>query len=226
MSHRLSRRRLMSAGLAVGSVLGTAGALGLVSQAKGASVAGEPTADEASSPGDQLTFPSPDLTPYVDDLPIPSVLTGDRTLSMAWSSHRFHRDLDIAPTWSYGGQSYLGPTIQAQSGEQLSLTFTNDLDGHLFAKDIDTSLDGVTEEDRTRPRTSVHLHGAVVRPEFDGHTENTFRTGESMTYQYTNGQEAAGLWYHDHAMGITRLNVPAGLAGMYLLRDAYTPAAR
>jgi FtsP/CotA-like multicopper oxidase with cupredoxin domain len=42
-----------------------------------------------------------------------------------------------------------------------------------------------------------------------------------MTYEYTNGQEAAGLWYHDHAMGITRLNVPAGLAGMYLIRDEF-----
>src|SRR5882757_6247266 len=219
MSHRMSRRRLMSAGLAMGSVLGTAGALSLVVQANGATVDGE--AAESTSPGDQLTFPSPDLTPYVDDLPIPPVLTGDRTMSMARSSHKFHRDLDAAPTWSYGGQSYLGPTIEAQSGVTLNLTFTNDLDGHLFAKDIDTSLEGVTEEDRTRPRTSVHLHGAVVRPEFDGHTENTFRTGGSMTYEYTNGQEAAGLWYHDHAMGITRLNVPAGLAGMYLLRDEF-----
>jgi FtsP/CotA-like multicopper oxidase with cupredoxin domain len=213
----------MSAGLAFGSVLGTAGALSLVTRADGASVDG--ASAEATATADQLATASPDLTPYVDDLPIPPVLTGDRTLSMAASSHRFHRDLDIAPTWSYGGQSYLGPTIQAQSGEKLTLTFTNDLDGHLFAKDIDTSLDGVTEEDRTRPRTSVHLHGAVVRPEFDGHTENTFRTGAAMTYEYTNGQEAAGLWYHDHAMGITRLNVPAGLAGMYLLRDTYDTGA-
>jgi FtsP/CotA-like multicopper oxidase with cupredoxin domain len=218
MSHKLSRRRLLSAGL----VLGAAGTVGVVTQAMGATTS---TAGGQSSPGDELTFPSPDLTPYVDDLPIPPVLSGDRTLSMAGSSHRFHRDLDIAPTWSYGGQSYLGPTIEARSGEKLTLKFTNDLNGHLFAKDIDTTLDGVSEEDRTRPRTSVHLHGAVVRPEFDGHTENTFRTGGSMTYEYTNEQEAAGLWYHDHAMGITRLNVPAGLAGMYLLRDEFDTGA-
>jgi spore coat protein A len=37
---------------------------------------------------------------------------------------------------------------------------------------------------------------------------------------YDNAQEAATLWYHDHALGITRLNVYAGLAGFYLLRDA------
>ena len=33
------------------------------------------------------------------------------------------------------------------------------------------------------------------------------------------------LWYHDHALGIRRLNVYAGLAGFYLLRDAITPPA-
>ena len=27
------------------------------------------------------------------------------------------------------------------------------------------------------------------------------------------------MWYHDHALGITRLNVYVGLAGFYLLRD-------
>ena len=27
------------------------------------------------------------------------------------------------------------------------------------------------------------------------------------------------LWYHDHALGVTRLNVMSGLAGFYLVRD-------
>ena len=36
---------------------------------------------------------------------------------------------------------------------------------------------------------------------------------------YPNDQRATTLWYHDHALGITRLNVYAGLAGFYLIRD-------
>ena len=36
---------------------------------------------------------------------------------------------------------------------------------------------------------------------------------------YDNSQQAATLWYHDHALGITRLNVYAGLAGFYILQD-------
>lgn len=38
-----------------------------------------------------------------------------------------------------------------------------------------------------------------------------------------NQQEPTTLWYHDHALGITRLNVYRGLAGFYLLRDPRNP---
>jgi FtsP/CotA-like multicopper oxidase with cupredoxin domain len=38
-------------------------------------------------------------------------------------------------------------------------------------------------------------------------------------YQYPNQQEATTLWFHDHVLGMTRLNVYAGLAAFYLLRD-------
>jgi spore coat protein A len=43
--------------------------------------------------------------------------------------------------------------------------------------------------------------------------------GGTARYSYPNDQPAATLWYHDHAVGITRLNVYAGLSGFYLLRD-------
>jgi spore coat protein A, manganese oxidase len=41
------------------------------------------------------------------------------------------------------------------------------------------------------------------------------------TFVYRNDQHAATLWYHDHVLGMTRANVYTGLAGFYLLRDAY-----
>ncbi|HWQ56532.1 MAG TPA: hypothetical protein VN442_22790, partial [Bryobacteraceae bacterium] len=40
----------------------------------------------------------------------------------------------------------------------------------------------------------------------------------TATFQYANDQRAATLWYHDHTLGMTRLNVYAGPAGFYLLR--------
>ena len=44
--------------------------------------------------------------------------------------------------------------------------------------------------------------------------------GSQTADHYPNKQGAATLWYHDHAMGITRLNVTMGLAGFYLIHDA------
>lgn len=74
--------------------------------------------------------------------------------------------------------------------------------------------------------TVTHLHGAEVQSDSDGHPDAWFtHNGKhgpgyvSSTYTYPNTQEPATLWYHDHALGMTRLNVYAGLAGFYLLRD-------
>jgi len=79
-----------------------------------------------------------------------------------------------------------------------------------------------------------HLHGAEVRSTSDGYPTGRFtatgKKGENYTteaptadnatvYVYPNGQQPTTLWYHDHAMGITRINVMSGLAGFYLLRD-------
>jgi spore coat protein A, manganese oxidase len=76
----------------------------------------------------------------------------------------------------------------------------------------------------------THLHGGETEPSSDGYPEAWFTAGEALKgsdfikslYQYTNDQEPTTLWYHDHALGITRLNVYMGLAGFYLLREAAT----
>ena len=40
----------------------------------------------------------------------------------------------------------------------------------------------------------------------------------TATFHYPNDQRATTLWYHDHALGMTRVNVYAGPAGFYLIR--------
>lgn len=77
-----------------------------------------------------------------------------------------------------------------------------------------------------------HLHGGEVPSWSDGGPDAWFtpgmayvgpawNNGVSDHYWYPNTQEAATLWFHDHALGVTRLNVYAGLAGFYLLRDGW-----
>jgi len=83
---------------------------------------------------------------------------------------------------------------------------------------IDHHIHGA-EADKPNVRTVIHLHGSCVPAEGDGYPENWFVPGKSATYYYPNQQDAALLWYHDHTLGINRLNVYAGLLGLCIIRD-------
>jgi FtsP/CotA-like multicopper oxidase with cupredoxin domain len=165
------------------------------------------------------------LSRFTEQLPVPPTIDarggGVFTLSMAESEHRFHQDLPLATTWGYGGATYLGPTFEAMRNVPVTVQATNQLGAHPLDYAIDLNLHGTIPTDLTQPRASLHLHGGNTAPGSDGHPEDTFMPGQGHAYFYNNNQEAANLWYHDHALGITRLNVYAGLAGAYWLRDQF-----
>jgi len=103
---------------------------------------------------------------------------------------------------------------------------------------------GHTDAPYTGPVPIVtHVHGAHTYQESDGYPEawyladgskvgskyeefhDLFRERTGMTwptgsavFDYPNDQRAATLWYHDHTLGMTRLNVYAGPAGFWLIR--------
>lgn len=102
---------------------------------------------------------------------------------------------------------------------------------------------GTVAEAYTQNRATLHLHGGVTPWISDGTPhqwttpagENTdYPEGVSVqnvpdmpdpgpgseTFFYTNQQSARLMFYHDHAYGITRLNVYAGEAAGYLITDA------
>ncbi len=106
---------------------------------------------------------------------------------------------------------------------------------------------GGTAAAYTENRATLHLHGGVTPWISDGTpdqwttpaTENTpYPEGVSvqnvpdmpdpgpgsMTFFYTNQQSARLMFYHDHAYGITRLNVYAGEAAGYLVQDSFEQA--
>ncbi|HSD97420.1 MAG TPA: multicopper oxidase domain-containing protein [Sulfuricaulis sp.] len=57
----------------------------------------------------------------------------------------------------------------------------------------------------------------TFKAQFQNQTNVTWQPG-SAVFQYANDQRAATMWYHDHTLGMTRLNVYAGPAGFYLMR--------
>ncbi len=84
-----------------------------------------------------------------------------------------------------------------------------------------------------------HLHGGEVPPMIDGGPDAWFTSdgtihghgyfselgaaGNQAIYNYPNTQEASPIWFHDHTLGATRLNVYAGLAGAYVINDPAYP---
>lgn len=165
------------------------------------------------------------LVKFVDPLPIPTVIKPSTklipNLFMTQFTQKLHRDLAPTTVWGYNG-SFPGPTIEVTSGVSARVRFTNSLPtAHLLPVDntIEGAFNVMTNSLNPAVRTVTHLHGGHTRAQFDGHPDDWFIAGQSREYVYDNTQPAGTLWYHDHAMGITRLNVYAGLAGLYLVRD-------
>jgi len=155
-------------------------------------------------------------------------------------------NVGLANVWvyqiSYNGTPFTAPnwpayTIEAQQGHPLNVTYQNLLTGQNYANVglvVDQTLHwadpmmgmGSFLPYGGEPPAVVHLHGGEVPPLSDGGPDSWFTPGDAVKghafnpspYYYPNSQEAATLWYHDHALGATRLNVYAGMAGFYFLR--------
>ena len=148
------------------------------------------------------------------------------------------------PVWGYGrngpGGTWPGMTFVAHSNEAVEVKWENKLPkgSHLLPVDASLhwaySLPGYEQYsiEKNGPPAVAHLHGGHSDFQYDGGPEFFFSPGFSIRgprwvdgiekkFVYQNDQPAGTLWYHDHALGITRLNVYAGLAGFYILRDAF-----
>jgi spore coat protein A, manganese oxidase len=176
------------------------------------------------------------LPKFVDPLPIPEIAQrqafrpspADRKRSIPFYrlqaqtlKTKVHRDLPPTRCWSFG-PSTPGPTFDTRADEPLLVEWVNALPNEHFLP-IDHSIHGA-EADKPVVRMVVHLHGAKTAPESDGYPEDWIVPGKSSLYYYPNQQDAAMLWYHDHALGINRLNVYAGLLGAFFIRDSVEDA--
>ena len=93
-------------------------------------------------------------------------------------------------------------------------------------------------EAQTNVPLVTHVHGAEVQSTSDGFPESWFTASgqhgpnytsvvpgltNAAVYEYPNQQQPGTIWYHDHALGVTRTNVMSGLAGFYFIRDPADP---
>jgi FtsP/CotA-like multicopper oxidase with cupredoxin domain len=126
--------------------------------------------------------------------PLPYIITGKDNTSIGFGDYTGRKVVDESLHWAYSLHGY----------EHFSI----DEDGIPIV---------------------VHVHGGHSDFHVDGNPEFFFSPGWEVRgpqwvdkkYVYQNEQPAGNLWYHDHALGITRLNVYAGMAGFYFIRDEF-----
>lgn len=188
-----------------------------------------------------------DLTKYIEPLPLPGagIVIATPTAPNQYSfrqtqiSRQLHPQLPQTPLWAYDDGSGLagqagsfGMAVVAQKrdsfGDQLEISFTHHLPATYPAwLPVDTRKTRLGNQ----VRLMTHLHGGFVTGDSDGNPAvrpNGFGPGETQTVHYTNQQPempATLLWFHDHALGATRLNVVAGLGAAYILRDEFDTGA-
>jgi spore coat protein A len=141
--------------------------------------------------------------PFRRDLPrIPELLPVERTRTADVYDVSIREGMaDVLPGFQtpiYGYEGvYPGPTIRARKGRE-----------------------AVVRQRNTLPfESNVHLHGGSVPAAHDGHPMDVIAPGGSFDYHYPNDQDAASLWYHDHAHGRTSRTLYYGLLAMYVLED-------
>ncbi|MDH5519620.1 MAG: multicopper oxidase domain-containing protein, partial [Acidimicrobiia bacterium] len=126
--------------------------------------------------------------------PLPYLLTGKDSTSLGYGDYTGRSVVDTSLHWAYGLHGYT---------------------------DYDIATNGVP--------IVTHVHGGHSDFQYDGNPEFFFSPGWAVrgpqwvdkTYVYQNDQPAGAVWYHDHALGLTRLNVYAGMAGFYIIRDEF-----
>ncbi len=188
--------------------------------------------------GADIPVADPDITTYpgIDYYELSAVVFRDQ----------LHPDLPAPGTRLYGYQQtnrggtvakHLGAAILATRNRPVRIKFTCALPAsHIIPFDA-TIPQGVSIP--TQDRAAIHLHGARVPWTSDGgpfHWVSSSgvtgasvlnwlpgKDGSTLTndYFYPNNQSTRMMWYHDHAVGITRINAYAGVATGYLIQDSY-----
>ncbi len=148
------------------------------------------------------------VAPFTRQLIIPPILErtkddqGDSVLAFAArkAQHEFFPGISTE-TIGYNG-SFLGPTIRVRDGENLRFAVSNELD----------------------QVTTVHWHGLHVPARWDGGPHQVIEPGALWRPTFQIKQQAATLWYHPHAMGLTGEHAYRGLAGLFIIDDEVSDA--
>ncbi len=140
---------------------------------------------------------------FTTALPVPPLLDNlDKTgKSASFSINVQKGEVEFFPgkstaTLGYNG-NFLGPTMRVRNGQRFRVKVNNTLS----------------------ETTTLHLHGLHLPAKWDGGPRQPVPPGTTWNPDFIIKQEAATLWYHPHAMGLTGKQVYYGLAGLFFIED-------
>ena len=168
-------------------------------------------------------------------------------LGVSKFGEKMHPDLPRATHfWGYydlstGDQQYLAGVIVAKRGTPVLLNVSNQLPNEALIPTDPTMMagpNGLTVGDLPLNRIVTHLHGGLTPWFSDGtpfqwfdpcglkgasfmNVPGTRPARGSANYYYPMEQSARLVWYHDHAIGITRTNAYAGIASALIITDDF-----
>lgn len=133
-------------------------------------------------------------------LAIPPLLTGTTfNLNIIDSTTQFWTGIN---TITYGvNGNILGPTLQLNKGDSVTMNVTNQLTG-------------------SGNSTTIHWHGMHVPPKDDGGPHQVINQGATWSPKFKVMNDAGTFWYHPHGFNKTDRHVSKGIAGMIIVKDA------
>ncbi|RHY51246.1 hypothetical protein DYB30_010512 [Aphanomyces astaci] len=169
--------------------------------------------------------------PFSTPLVIPEVIDmrkgGSLDMNIGETRHAWGSGAPTAATYGYGkvggNITTPGPTILVKKGVPITVTWYNAIKSakHLLDMNVETTL--TIRESSCYPHCGVpvitHVHGLETPAQYDGLPHFSIYRNQSYTARYNNTQSGSTKMYHDHAIGLGRLNMWAGLAGLYVIQD-------
>ncbi|HEU5204743.1 MAG TPA: multicopper oxidase, partial [Candidatus Limnocylindrales bacterium] len=145
---------------------------------------------------------------------LPHLLPVDPTLH--WANPpggEFGRD--SRPDFAFTPESYTGP-VPIVTHVHGSAGVGDESDGYAEAWYL-AQAGGIPAEFATEGTWYDFFRGKAASKGFVAPNTTEWEPGTAV-FQYPNSQRASTIWYHDHTLGMTRLNVYAGPAGFFLIR--------
>jgi blue copper oxidase len=139
-----------------------------------------------------IDYPSSDVG---NSLRIPTTISAVGQMKAMYGQDAFGTNQKVS-VMGYDG-ALLGPTIRARQGEQLNISFKNELNEN----------------------TNIHWHGLVIAPEMDGHPTHIIKPDDEFQFKFKVNQQAGMNWYHPHLQESTGRQVTQGLSGVFIVES-------